>query len=328
MSSMLRWGILSTAGIGRALVRGIGLSKDSCVQAVASREWTRANEWAKEHGVPRAFGSYDDLLESGEVDAIYNPLPNSMHAEWTLKAVAKGLPVLCEKPFTVHANEAREVAEAARKRNVLVAEAFMYRYHPLYERVAALIREGAVGELLTIRSVFSFHLREESNIRLSAELAGGALMDVGCYCVNLSRMIAGCEPVCASAFERRPAVDRTLVGCLEFPNKVLAYLECSLEGHSRSRAEITGTEGMIVLPKPWFPGEDQAELLLLRDNKEERIATPGANCYHLEVEDFVHACRTHAPVRWPIEDAVANMAVIDALYTSARERCPVAIDSV
>lgn len=323
--SSLRWGILSTARIGRSVIKGIGLSNACCMQAVASRDKTRASEWAKEHGIPRAFGSYEELLDSGEVDAIYNPLPNSMHAEWTIKALEAGLPVLCEKPFTVNATEARKVAATAKKKNLLVAEAFMFRFHPIYDRVRELIQQGAIGQLVTLRSVFSFPLADPENIRLKPELAGGALMDVGCYCVNFSRMMAGCEPSYATAFVRQGEVDKTVIACLEFPSNLLAYFECSFETHGRSRAVLKGTEGTIVLPSPWFPGEERAEIILRHGDKERREYTAGADTYRLEVEDFVHACRTHQPPRWPARDAIANMAVIDAIYRSAKERGPVKV---
>ena len=318
MAGPIRWGILSTANIGRAFMRGVGFSKDSCMHGVASRDWSRAGEWAKEHGIPRAFGSYEELIRSGEVDVIYNPLPNSLHAEWTIKALEAGVPVLCEKPFAIDAAEAREVVAASKRTGVLVAEAFMYRFHPMYDQVLDLVRDGAIGQVVSIDSRFTFHLRDRQNIRASGELAGGALMDVGCYCVNLSRRIAGCEPVRAHALERRTTVDDTLCGTLEFPNGILAQFECSIENHPRSRAEIAGTEGAILIESPWFPGEERAQFVLRQGDREEIVATPGANGYHLEAEDFVRAYKTHEPPRWPAEDAVANMAVIDALYAAAK----------
>jgi predicted dehydrogenase len=319
MTQPVRWGILSTANIGRALIRGIGLSADSCVQAVASREYTRALEWAKEHGIPRAFGSYEDMIRSGEVDAIYNPLPNSLHAEWTIKALEAGIPVLCEKPFGVNAVQAREMVAVARRTRRLLAEAFMYRFHPIYDQVLEVIDSGVIGPVISIRSAFTFRLGDRNNIRASAELAGGALMDVGCYCVNLARRVAGCEPVRAHAFERRTTVDDTLIGALEFPNGVLAQFECGIESYHRGRAEIAGENGMILLESPWFPGEETARFTVRHGDHEEEIIATGANSYHLEVEDFVRAYRTHQPPRWPAEDAVANMAVLDALYASARK---------
>ncbi len=327
MSSVVRWGILSTARIGRALIQGIGDSGENCVQAVASREWTRASEWAKEYGVPRAFGSYDDMLNSGEISAVYNPLPNSMHAEWTLKALEAGLPVLCEKPFTLNSAEAREVAAVAKRKGLPVAEAFMYRFHPIYDRVLDTIASGSIGDVMAIRSAFTFRLPDKNNIRWSTDLGGGALMDLGCYCVSLSRMIAGCEPIRAGGIERRSGVDGTMIGVLEFPGNVLAHFEVSFEQYGRSFAEIEGTDGVIILQRPWFPGEHTAEFLIRREGREETVSVPGANSYRLEVEDFGRACRTRQAARWSVDDAVANMAAIDSLYQSAWVHHPVQVST-
>ncbi len=323
MRGELRWGILGTAKIARAIVKALGGCHDSCVQAVASREFTRALEWAKELGVPRAFGTYEELLHSGEVDCVYIPLPNSLHAEWTIKALEAGLPVLCEKPFAANAAEAREVAQVARRTRLPVAEAFMYRHHPLYDRVLGLIQDGALGELITIRSASTFRLRDRHDIRTSSELAGGALMDVGCYCVSASRLFAQCEPERVAAFERRSSVDDTVFGVLCFPNGVLAAFECSIERYPKAFIEIEGTQGLIQIPEPWTPGEDKASFTMRRGDHEETFVVPGANCFVREIDDFVRACRTRETPRWGIDDAVANMEVIDALYRSAAEGMPI-----
>jgi len=326
-SSETRWGILGTARIGRQLIRGIGRSGNSCVHAVASRERTRALEMAKECGVPRFFGSYEDMIESGEVDVIYNPLPNGLHSEWTIKALEAGLPVLCEKPFTVNAAEARAVAETSERTGCLVAEAFMYRYHPLYDKVLEMIHHGDIGEIVTLRSVFAFQLTDMNDIRKSTALAGGALMDVGCYCVNFSRRIAESEPLRVSAIERRTSVDDTLVGQMEFPNGILAEFKCSIESYPRSFAEIVGTEGIITIETPWVPGERNSEFILRKGDKQETVTVAGCDCYQAEVEDFVDAYRNQRDVRWPIDDAVANMEVIDALYESARKGTAIPLEN-
>ena len=319
MADMIRWGILSTAGIGRAFLRGAGRSRDSCVQAVASREWTRAHEWAKEHGIPRAFGSYDELIDSPEVDAIYNPLPNALHAEWTIKALKAGKPVLCEKPFASNAEEARAMIAAAEEAGLPLAEAFMYRHHPIYDHVRGLLEEGAIGDLISMRAVSSFRLNDANNFRRLPELAGGALMDVGCYCVNVCRLVTGREPERVWAVERRRGVDETLMGLFEFPGGVLGQFECSMESAFAGRVEITGNRGALLLERPWCPGEEQGEIILLRDGGRQQISTPGGECFHLEIEDFAAACRGRKAPKWPAEDALANMRVIDALYASARE---------
>jgi predicted dehydrogenase len=318
MEQPVRWGILGAAQIARRIVRAIGQSRSSVVGAVASRNLERAVEFAGEHGIPRAFGSYEELLNSRDVDAVYVPLPNSLHAEWTMRALEAGKPVLCEKPFAVSAAQAREMAAVSRRTGLLLAEAFMYRFHPMYETVSGLIESGAIGRIIAIDSAFTFFLEDRGEIPASFELAGGSLMDVGCYCVNLSRMIAKAEPSRAFAFERRTTVDDTMVGALEFANGPLAHFECSIEASERLRVEIVGTGGEIVLGNAWIPGEADAEVLVRRGGEEQRIVVPGANAYRLEVEDFVRALRTGQPLRWPPEDAIANMAVIDALYESAR----------
>ena len=309
---------MGTARIARQIVRGIGQSHTSTVGAIASRTLPRAVEFAREHGIPKAFGSYDELLQSPEIDAIYAPLPNSMHAEWTIRALESGKPVLCEKPFAVSAAQAREMVAAARRTGNLLAEAFMYRFHPMYQTVLGLVDSGAIGRLIAIDSAFTFFLEDRSEIPASAELAGGSLMDVGCYCVNLSRMVAKTEPSRVFAFERRTTVDDSMVGALEFADGPLAHFECSIEASERCRVSITGTNGEIVLENAWVPGEDDVEVLLRRGHEEQKIVAPGANSYRLEIEDFVRALRMREPLRWPPEDAVKNMAVIDALYESAR----------
>jgi D-xylose 1-dehydrogenase (NADP+, D-xylono-1,5-lactone-forming) len=326
MAGELRWGILSTASIGAALVKAVALHEGSRVQAVASRRQDRAGEWAREHGIPRAFGSYDAMLESGEIDAVYNPLPNSMHREWTIKALEAGLPVLCEKPLTVNANEARDVAAVSKRVGLPVAEAFMYRFHPVYARILELIADGEFGRIVGIRSAFSFNLADHSGIPWSRELAGGALMDVGCYCVNLSRLVTGCEPTRVAAVERRDTVDGTLVGFLDFPTGAIATFECSMEREGREFAQIEGSGGMIDLATPWFRGDEKPAFTLRRNGHEETIATPSAYAYHLEVADFVEAVQSGRPPRWPVEDAIANMTVIDALFQSAREKRVVDIE--
>ena len=322
----LRWGVLGTAGIAESFVRGVRMGDAGTIHAVASRDLSRARAWAERFAVPLAFGSYDELLGSGAVDLVYNPLPNSLHAEWTVRALEAGLPVLCEKPLTVNAAEAREVAAASARTGLAVAEAFMYRFHPVYDRVLETIASGAIGELVSISAQFTFFLDDRAQIAASAKLGGGSLRDVGCYAVNLARRIAGREPVRAMAMTRGTEVDDTLVGLLEFPGGILAQVECGIESHERHRAEIAGTAGSILLARPWFPGLDEGRFLLCRGEREEEVVSPGGDGYHLEAMDFVRAVQTRTPPRWPVADAVANMAAIDALLRSAREGVAVAVN--
>jgi predicted dehydrogenase len=206
----MRFGILGTARIADTLIPAIRSVPGCSVAAAASRDPDRARRWAGARDIPHAFGTYADLLASGTVDAVYVALPNSLHAEWTLAAIRAGLPVLCEKPFACTAGQAGLVADAADAARVVVAEAFMHRFHPLHDRVLDVVRGGRIGDVTRIDSVFAFRLDDRGEIPASAALAGGALMDVGCYCVEFSRRVAGREPIRASALERRTSVDDTL----------------------------------------------------------------------------------------------------------------------
>lgn len=323
----MRWGILGTARIAHAMVAAIRASGAGVVAAVASRDAARAQVWAQDHEIPEAFSSYEAMLESNAIDVVYNPLPNSLHAEWTIAALEAGLPVLCEKPFTTNAVEARAVAETARRTGLAVAEAFMYRFHPVYDVVVELILQGRIGELRTIESSFSFFLRDRSEIPASAELGGGALLDVGCYCVNLARLIAASEPIAAAALEKRTSVDDTFAGVLEFGDGVLAPFHCSIEAFDRSRAEIVGTDGAISVENPWFPGETAGTIYIRTESGEQCITTPGGKSYQLEALDFASAVREGRPPRWTVDDAIANMTVIDALIESAKTGAAVAIQT-
>ena len=212
MTKGIRWGILSTARIGRRVIPAIQASPQGEVAAVASRSLERAQAWSARHGIPRAYGSYEALIADSEIDAIYNPLPNSMHAEWSVKCAQAGKPTLSEKPFASDAPEAQTIVDAFDKRGVLLAEAFMYRFHPQHAKVREILSAGGIGKLQIINSSFTFPVADEANIRLSKALAGGALMDVGCYCVNLMRFMTGEEPVSATAsaqFGEGSGVDET-----------------------------------------------------------------------------------------------------------------------
>jgi len=314
----LRWGVLGTAGIARTVIAAIRTAGAGRVEAVASRDLARADAFAGDLAIPRTFGAYDDLLQSGEVDLVYNPLPNTLHAEWTMRALEAGLPVLCEKPLALHASEGRAIADAARHAGLPVAEAFMYRFHPVFDAARAAIARGAIGRPSTMRSVFTFVQDEGAATPASTNLGGGSLRDVGCYCVSLSRLLAGAEPLRATAVERRDGVDWTLAGVLEFPGGVLAQIESSIENHERHEAEISGTEGTLRFPAPWFPGESAARFVVRRGDHEEAVEVPGADHYGLEALDFARAVASGTSPRWPIEDAVANLAAMDALFEAAR----------
>ncbi len=320
MREPIRWGIMGTANIAHAVAEAIAASPTNVLRAVASRDAALASAWAEAHGAPLAFGSYDDLLACGEIDAVYIPLPNSLHAPWTLRAIDAGLPVLCEKPFAVNAAQAEAVAREAQRAGVPVMEAFAYEFHPLFARIRELIAEGRIGRLVSISSVFTWRLDDRAQIPASAELAGGALMDVGCYGVHVARRITGREPFRAMAMATGNAVDDSLYGLLEFAEGVVATIECSIECEESRRLEIRGERGLLLVDNPWNPPIDQGRIIVRTDGRSEEIVTGGGDVYRLEIEHFERAIRGDAPLAHGPFDAVANMRVIDTLAASARER--------
>ncbi len=320
MRERFRWGILGTAGIAVKTIKAIQTGGCGELVAIASRDLDKSNDWACEHGIPLAFDSYDAMLKSGEVDLIYNPLPNSLHAKWTIKALRAGHCVLCEKPIALNAAEAQAIADAAEETGLHVAEAFMYRFHPQFQRAAELIESGVIGKVSTLYSCFTFMNDDPNANLLSKEMGGGALMDVGCYCVDFSRLIAGCEPVRVSALEARKEVDETMLGLLEFPNGVLAQFETSIANFERHGAIINGTEGSIELFSPWVSGEKNANIICRREGQAPEIITvEPANSYYLQAAEFCRVANGEGGPTRPITHAVLNMKVIDALFASCRE---------
>jgi len=313
----LRWGILSTARIGlRRVIPAIQRSSSGTVVAIASRDRERAAAAASRLGIPRAYGSYEELLADPDVEAIYNPLPNSLHAEWSIRAAKAGKHVLCEKPLAGDADQAARMVEACTRAGVLLQEAFMYRFHPQIERLQHAVRDGVIGRPWLIRSAFTFNVQSAQDIRLRPDLAGGGLMDVGCYCVNLSRLLMG-EPSRAHAaaiFEQ--GVDVRLAGMLRF-SRGLALFDCGLRLPPRQFCEVVGDEGTIFLPRPFQPEEDAALLFVRRGEGEERIEIPGTNQYVRMIDHFGECVRRGTPPRYPPEDSVANMRVLDLLRAAA-----------
>ncbi len=319
---MVRWGVLSTANIGRAAVNpAIRASSNGVLLAVASRDAERARAFAEQWDIPRHHGSYEALVEDPEIDAIYIPLPNSMHREWTIRAVQHGKHVLCEKPLALSRAECEEMSAAADAAGATLMEAFMYRFHPQTARALEIARSGALGDVEAIRSTFTFRLTRPDNIRWSAELGGGALMDVGCYCVNVSRTMAGAEPVEVQAFAdwADTGVDRRLTGTLRFDAGMVAQFDCSLSLERREWYELAGTEGSLLVPAAFLPGTEDT---MLHERHGRREATDhvvaGADEYRLMVEHFADVVLGRESLRYPATEAARNMDVIEALYASAR----------
>lgn len=322
MTDKIRWGIMSTARIGRRVIPAIRASHNGEVVAVASRSRERAQAWAALHEIPRAYGSYEALFEDDSIDAIYNPLPNSMHAKWSVKCAEAGIATLSEKPFASDAPEAQSIVDAFDNHGVPLAEAFMYRFHPQHAKAQEILAARGIGELQIINSSFTFPISDESNIRLSKALAGGALMDVGCYCVNLMRFMTGEEPerVQASArFGEASGVDETLIGALVFPSGVIGHFDCGLRSFGQHTYTLKGSEGMISVPQSFVI--DKAVDGILRhwqgDSYTEHVI-PAVDQYQLMVEDFADALLMGRPPRFAPADAVKNMAVVDRLLADAR----------
>ena len=246
------WGILSTARIGARLVEGAAKTDAAEIVAVASRDGATAQAFADGHGIRRAHGSYEALLADPDVEAVYIPLPNSMHVDWSVQALQAGKHVLCEKPLDRRPEAVTRAFDIAEQRGLVLSEAFMWRHHPQTLRLRELLGEGAVGDVRLVRACFSFALAGDVDVRLDPALDGGGLMDVGCYCVSGARLVAG-EPVsvAAQAVMGPTGVDRRLSGLLRFDGDVLGVIDCGLDVYSRGELEIVGSEGRIVLPDPW-----------------------------------------------------------------------------
>ncbi len=318
----LKWGVLSTANIGRAaVIPAIQRSNNGQLVAVASRDKERAQAFAAELDIPRAYGSYKALLAAEDIEAVYIPLPNSLHGEWTIKAAEAGKHILCEKPLALNAAEGKDMAAAADRHGVVLMEAFMYRFHPQTEKVLELIHRGIIGEPRLIYAAFTFRLSNPDNIRLRPELGGGALMDVGCYCVNVSRTLAGAEPVEVQAYANwaKTGVDEQMAGTLRFADGLLAQFDCALSLERREFYQVAGPEGHIAVPSAFLPGTGDTTIY---EHHGRQGATahsiPGVDEYQVMVEHFADCVLHHVPVRYPPAEAAANMRVIEALYRSAR----------
>jgi D-xylose 1-dehydrogenase (NADP+, D-xylono-1,5-lactone-forming) len=313
----VQWGVLSTARINDKFIAGASASDAISVSAVASRDRGRARAYAQQHGIERAHGSYEALLADPAIEAVYISLPNSMHLEWTVRALRAGKHVLCEKPLGRHADAVAEAFDVAAREDRLLMEGFMYRHNPQTRRLEKLVAEGAVGHLRMIRAAFSFAIAEETNVRLSAGLEGGALMDVGCYCVNAARLLAG-EPVAVTAQRSLggDGVDVAFAGTMRFPDDVLAHFDAGFMLALRGELEVVGDQGVLFLDDPWHCRTPVIELR--RDGAVERIELPRVNSYALEAENMSAAIRGEAePLLLGRSDAVGQAAAIDALQAAA-----------
>jgi predicted dehydrogenase len=319
MQAPIRFGILGNASINEATIPAMLATPGCELVALASRSLKRAQEAAARYDIPHVFDDYAALLDSGLIDAVYIPLPNSLHVDWCLRAMQAGLHVLCEKPLAVTLDDAMRVAKAAEETGRTVIEGYMFRHHPIYDTLLALIAAGRIGRVKQIRADFAFMLDEPDSIVASVELGGGALLDIGGYPVQVARLVMGREPLAAMAVARFDGVDRSISGVLTFADGVQAQVSASIERAEYHRVEIHGETGSLVLEQPWKPGLTSGEIRLERhDELPELIETPGGNAYTVQMGDFVNALLADRAPRFGLDDALKTAAVMDALLLSAK----------
>lgn len=328
---MIRWGVISTAKIGQQqVIPAIQASNNGRVVAIASRDHKKATEVAGQLGIERAYGGYEELLADPNIDAIYNPLPNDGHAPWSIAALRAGKHVLCEKPFAMTAAEVEPMIAASKETGKLLMEAFMWRYHPQHARAKALVDDGEIGVPNLIEASFTYAMSwdESANVRLKPELGGGGLWDIGCYCVNSIRLMSGQEPSHVSGFQtvgQKSGVDESFVGIMQFPSGLLAHFECGMRSSPRQSYTITGDKGRIIVPWAYRADLGTPMVELIKDGTSEKIIVPPINQYTLMAEDFADAITNNRQPRYPMEDGLRNMRVLDALALSARELRVIAV---
>jgi predicted dehydrogenase len=329
MSERLRFGVLGCAAIAvQKVVPAIRRSERCEVVAIASRDADRAAATAAQLGIPRAHGSYDDLLAAPDVDAVYIPLPNHLHAAWALRAAAAGKHVLCEKPLALDTVEAARMVEGCRDAGVMLMEAFMYRLHPLWTRVHQLVAEGSIGELQAIQAFFSYRNIDPDNIRNVAAFGGGALLDIGCYTINVARWMFGREPTgVVGAVRHDPTfgTDALSSAVLDFDGRHATFT-VSTQIEPDQRVHLVGTEGRLLVEIPFNIPPDRPTRIVRAAGGDppvapglEVITIPAADAYAVQADAFAAAIRDGAPVPIPPEDAIANLAVIERLLHSATQ---------
>jgi predicted dehydrogenase len=320
-TNKLRWGILGVAKINDRLLPSFARARNLELYGIASRSLDRAQSAANAAGIPKAYGSYEELLGDASIDVVYNPLPNHLHAEWTRKAADRGKHVVCEKPLTPSAAEAAELVAYCRGRNVKLMDGFMWPHHPRTALIRDRLRGGAIGKVRRVTGTFTFRLPLDSgNIRLQAAAAGGSLLDVGCYPVYGIRWAFGQEPVRAWATARyEHGVDVEMNGSLWFSDGGMASFDCGFVHPMRQWLEIVGENGTLRVPEMWVP-RDPADFELYRDSVAiERIGAGGSDQIQCMLENFSHYVLDSAPVEPAPEEAVKTLRVLDALAQSARE---------
>ena len=319
MAAKFKWGLLSTARINNAILGGMQHSERGEVVAVGSRDLARAQAFAAAKGLARAYGSYEELLADPDIQIIYNPLPNELHTEWTIKALQAGKHVLCEKPFALSLADVDAMFAAARASGHVLAEAFMYRHHPKIIKLKELVEDGSIGQPILLRSSHSFRLERETDIRWDPALGGGSLWDVGCYPVSLALYLFG-APERVQAWQK-PApsgVDGTLTATLYHSGERVTKLDSSFQVPFRSQAEVVGTEGVVTVMRPFQPSTPEASLTLRRGDREETIELANPPVYWLEIEDMHDAILTGAAPRVTPAETRGHVETLLQIYAAAK----------
>lgn len=323
---MLNWGILGTARINRSLIPPLRLSFRNQLLAVASRDEDKARAYAKERDIPRSYGSYEALLADEDIDVVYIPLPNTMHAEWAIKAAQAGKHVLCEKPLALTVEDVDKMVTAAKEAGTVLMEAFMYRFHARTLKVKALIEAGEIGKVHHIKGGFTFALNREGDVRWNNQLGGGSLWDVGCYPLNYARFIIGKEPthVYGHSVNSPSGVDVSFTAQLHFPDDITAQFDSGFRTQFRMFTEVSGSEGSIALPMTFKPGM-RSFIHLTKGNDTQQIAVDGNLLYLDEVEEMASCIIEKRQPILSLSDSRGNIAAIEALYKSAADGAVVEI---
>ena len=325
MKDKIRCGILSTAKIGREkVIPGLQKSNHCQVVAIASRNIKQAKSTATLLNIEKAYGSYEELLNDSEIEAIYIPLPNNMHVEWAIKSLQAGKHVLCEKPIGISADEAEKLQKVANDfPHLKIMEAFMYHFHPQWQKVKSIIQENTIGEVKTIHSFFSYYNADPTNIRNKTDLNGGALMDIGCYCISFPRFIFDAEPVRALGImnlDPKMKTDRITSGILDFSNGITSTFTCSTQLMPYQRVHIIGTEGRIEIEIPVnAPINVSSHIWVHTNNNSEEIIIEPVDQYSLEGDYFSEAILNDTEIQYSLNDTIGNMKVIDAIVESAEK---------
>ena len=323
----VNWGVISTALIGtEKVIPAMQKSRHCRIRAIASRDLALAERWAKALGIPKAYGSYEELLTDPEIEAVYNPLPNHLHVPWSIKAAEAGKHVLCEKPIALDAREAGQLLAARNRTGKLIAEAFMVRGHPQWLRARELVRQGRIGSLRAVQGFFSYFLTDPKNVRNMADIGGGGLYDIGCYPIVTSRFLFGAEPtrvVGLIEYDPMLKIDRLASAILDYPEGQASFT-CATQLVPYQRMQIFGTSGRIEVEIPFNAPPDQPCRIFVDDGsalgdasaREESF--PVCDQYTIQGDLFSEAIRSGKPPEFPLENAVQNMRVIDALFRSAK----------